>query len=136
MAVGRPTKYSDEYLQVAEDFLSSGKSITQLAKKLNVSKSTIYKWAGENTNFSDALEIGREFSQSHWEDKLEDMMYNKEINTPLVKLYFANRFGWSDKTETKNDHTSSDGSMKPTSNITVEMNPHDAANAYKELMGG
>jgi hypothetical protein len=35
----------------------------------------------------------------------------KDINTPLVKLYFANRFGWSDKSETKNDHTSSDNSM-------------------------
>ena len=113
MAGGRPTKYEEEFEDIAESFLASGKSITQLAKHLNVSKSTIYKWAEENTKFSDALSIGREFSQAHWEDRLEDMMFDKEINTPLVKLYFANRFGWSDKTETKNDHTSSDKSMTP-----------------------
>lgn len=106
MKNGRPTKYSDEYLRVAEDFLATGKSVTQLARHLNVSKSTVYKWASENKSFSDALSIGREFSQAHWEDKLEQMMYDKEINTPLVKLYFANRFGWSDKSETKTDITS------------------------------
>lgn len=111
---GRPTKYEDRFLEIAEKYLAGGKSVTQLAKHLNVAKSTIYKWAEENQEFSDALELGKEFSQAYWENELENMMYNKEVNSPLVKLYFANRFGWSDKTETKNDHTSSDGSMTPT----------------------
>lgn len=110
---GRPTKYDDRFLEIAEKYLAGGKSVTQLAKHLNVAKSTVYKWAEENKAFSDALELGKEFSQAYWEDELENMMYNKEVNSPLVKLYFANRFGWSDKTETKNDHTSSDGSMTP-----------------------
>jgi len=106
MANGRPTKYKDEYRERAIAFLESGKSITQLARELQVSKSTVYKWAEENALFSDALALGREFSQAHWEDKLEDMMYSKEVNAPLVKLYFANRFGWSDKSETKNENAS------------------------------
>lgn len=33
------------------------------------------------------------------------------------------------------DHTSSDGSMSPASKVTIEMDPQDAANAYKDLMG-
>jgi hypothetical protein len=33
---GRPTKYETAFAKIAEDFLSSGKSITQLAKKMNV----------------------------------------------------------------------------------------------------
>lgn len=111
---GRPTKFDESFLDITEKYLAKGKSVTQLAKHLNVSKSTVYKWAEENKAFSDALELGKEFSQAYWENELENMMYNKEVNSPLVKLYFANRFGWSDKTETKNDHTSSDGSMTPT----------------------
>ncbi len=106
MAGGRPTKYEESFKDAAEEFLSTGKSVTQLARHLNVAKSTVYKWAVENQEFSDALSIGREFSQAHWEDRLENMMFDKEINTPLVKLYFANRFGWSDKSETKTDITS------------------------------
>lgn len=101
---GRPTKYEDRFLEIAEKYLAGGKSVTQLAKHLNVAKSTIYKWAEENKAFSDALELGKEFSQAYWEDELENMMYNKEVNSPLVKLYFANRFGWSDKVETKNEN--------------------------------
>lgn len=130
--VGRPTKYQDEFAKIAEGYLAKGKSITQLAKKLNVSKSTVYKWASENQVFSDALSIGREFSQAFWEDELESMMYSKDVNAPLVKLYFANRFGWTDKQEVKQDNTSSDGSMSPTGN-TFDKDKYKQA--QEELMG-
>ena len=99
MAAGRPTKFEDRFIEIAEMVLSSGRSMTQLARDLNISKSTLYKWGDENPIFSDALDIGREHSQAHWEDKLEDMMYSKEVNAPLVKLYFANRFKWHDRPE-------------------------------------
>lgn len=101
---GRPTKYDDKYCDVAIKYLAKGKSITQLARELKVSKSTVYLWAEVHESFSDALQRGRELSQAFWEDELIDMMYNKEVNSPLVKLYFANRFGWSDKSESKNEN--------------------------------
>ena len=104
---GRPTKYKEAYLKKTIDFLASGKSITQLARELQVNKSTIYEWANNNPTFSDALDTGREYSQAHWETELESMMYSKEVNAPLVKLYFANRFGWSDKQEVESKGDSS-----------------------------
>ena len=115
---GRPTVWDDKYLEESINFLSLGKSLTQLAKHLNIAKSTLYKWAEESQQFSDALQIGKDFSQAHWENRLEEMMFDKEVNSPLVKLYFANRFKWTDKQEV--DNKSSDGSMatKPT-NITL-----------------
>lgn len=118
--VGRPTKYADDICKVAVEFLAEGKSVTQLARKLCVAKSTVYKWATEHKEFSDALTRGGELSQAFWEDELVNMMYSKEVNAPLVKLYFANRFGWSDKTESKVDNTSSDGSMSPKEPITLD----------------
>lgn len=101
---GRPTKYKKEYCEDTIKFLAKGKSVTQLSAHLDVSKSTIYKWAEDHEEYSDALTRGGELSQAHWESELCDMMYNKEVNSPLVKLYFANRFGWSDKVETKNEN--------------------------------
>jgi len=44
-------------------------------------------------------------------------MYSKEVNAPLVKLYFANRFGWHDKSEV--DNKSSDGSMSAPTKIQI-----------------
>ncbi len=125
MGTGRPTKYNSELCDKAVEYLRKGKSITQLSSHFDVSKSTIYKWAEEHQSFSDALTRGRELSQAHWEDELVSMMYNKEVNSPLVKLYFANRFGWSDKTESKNENANVDkvktfadlyGTAKPQTN--------------------
>ena len=96
---GYPTLYKNEYDDIAYEFLASGKSIVQLSKKLGVCRDTIYKWERANDSFKEALIIGREHSQAYWEDELESMMYNKEVNTGLVKLYFANRFKWLDRPE-------------------------------------
>lgn len=131
---GRPSKYDESYCEKSIAFLSKGKSITQLSAHINVCKDTIYEWAKVHPEYSDALMRGRELSQAYWESELVDMMYNKEVNSPLVKLYFANRFGWSDKTETKNDHTSSDGSMTP--KISADLPPSEAANIYRDMMAG
>ena len=97
MAGGRPTKYKEEYNNIALDFMSEGKSIVQLARKLEVSRQTIYQWAEDHPAFSDTLSLARDWSQAHWENRLEDMMVDRNVNAPLVKLYFANRFNWRDQ---------------------------------------
>ena len=101
MTVGRPTKYTKEMPKRALEFIGSGKSVTQFAKEVGVAKSSIYEWADVHPEFSDALKQAQEHSQAVWEDKLESMMYSKEVNAPLVKLYFANRFRWHDRPEEK-----------------------------------
>ena len=103
MPAGRPTKYQPEYCQETIDYLAQGKSVTQLSARIGVSKSTIYLWAEQNSEFSDALRAGQELSEAYWEGELVDMMRDRDVNAPLVKLYFANRFGWSDRQA--HDHT-------------------------------
>ena len=115
--MARPTTYDPDYCELAKQYLGKGKSITQFARHIGVAKSSVYLWATTHPEFSDALQHGRELSQAHWEDELEAMMFNKDVNSPLVKLYFANRFGWTDKVET--DHKSSDGSMGATKDLNI-----------------
>jgi len=73
-----------------------GKSITQFARDMRVSRQTIYQWADDHPEFSDALECARDWSEAHWQDRMEGFMESREVNAPLVKLYMANRFGWHD----------------------------------------
>jgi len=115
-AGGRPTKYDEKYCKEILDYVGDGgRSVNSFAKHLRVSRSTIYKWADDNKKFSDALKLAQEISEAYWEDRLSDeLMLSKEVNAPLVKLHFANRFGWTDKQQV--DKTSSDGSGK----LTVE----------------
>jgi transposase-like protein len=96
--IGRPTKYDPRFCEEAILFIGEqGKSITQFARHIRVAKSSVYLWADKNKAFSDALELSRDWSEAYWEDELEDMMRDRSVNAPLVKLYLSNRFGWRDQ---------------------------------------
>lgn len=97
MSAGRPTKYDESLANDAFSMLKEGKSITQVAVSFGVNRDTVYEWAKVHEEFSDALSRGKEASQAHWEGELVEMMRDPKVNAPLVKLYFANRFGWHDK---------------------------------------
>lgn len=96
---GRPTKYKKEYCQRIVDAMSEGKSVLQFCAEQGVSKSSVYLWAQQHDEFSDALSRGKELGEAYWEGELQKMMYSREANAPLVKLYFANRFNWHDRGE-------------------------------------
>lgn len=98
MSGGRPTDYRPEYCQVIiEEMGGKGKSIAQFARDLQVSRKTIYNWADANPEFLHALTLAMEFSEAYWEDKFPEFMVDNKVNAPLVKLYYANRFKWTDK---------------------------------------
>jgi hypothetical protein len=120
MPGGRPTKYNPEYCETTIEFLAQGKSVTQLSAHLGVSKKTIYNWSNENEEFLHALTRGQELSEAFWETELVDMMRDRDVNAPLVKLYFANRFGWSDKQNV--DHTTA-GDKVNSFTVTVVNKP-------------
>jgi len=104
--VGRPSEFDPAYIAIALDYVGDqGKSITQLARHLRVSKQSIYNWMEKYPEFLDALKMAQEWGQGYWEDQLEVMMTDRAANAPLVKLYFANRFGWrdTDVQETKSE---------------------------------
>ena len=115
--MGRPTKYSDEIGEVVFDLMDDGLSVVQVARKLNVSRSTIYKWAEDNSDFSDTLTRAREASEAFWEDKFISMMQSRasDSSQSLIKLYFANRFKWSE-----NDQAAQEEHATPKS-IQVEI---------------
>ena len=119
MAGGRPTKYTEDMPDAVYEALASGQSVTQFAASKRVSRSTVYKWAEEHEAFSDALSRGQEASQAYWEKELQSMMYSRDVNAPLVKLYFANRFNWHDKAEV--DNKSTDGSMSGVDRVKIEV---------------
>jgi len=95
---GRPTDYTEDMPDKLLAALNDGKSVAQFARDIGVARSTVYYWAEHHPEFSDALTRGQEYSEAYWIDRLQEMMTNKEANAPLVKLYFANRFGWQDRT--------------------------------------
>ena len=112
--VGRPTIYKPEYCDLVVEMLAEGASLTEFRAAVGgISRETMSNWKQANPEFLDALQKAEAVGQAYWEKRLRtDLMFDNKVNSPLVKLYFANRFNWHDKQQT--DVTSSDGSMKPT----------------------
>lgn len=102
---GRPTKYSDEMLALAEGYLESdtlAPNIAELSRVLDVSRSTLYKWAEEHDDFSDMLE--RILAEQ--ERRLISGGLSGKMNATITKLMLA-KHGYHDKQD--NTHASPDG---------------------------
>jgi len=106
-AGGRPSKYTPEIVEQARAYLEDYKtehdheipSIVGMAVILNVGKSTLYDWAGEDDNeFSDILDRCMSLQQI----KLISGGLSNEFNASIAKLVLG-KHGYSDKVDT--DHT-------------------------------
>lgn len=64
---GRPSKYSDAYCDEVISCLSEGHSVTAFAGRIGVARSTVFKWAEEHPDFSDALRVGQSKATEFWE---------------------------------------------------------------------
>jgi len=112
---GRPSKLTDDLITEAEKYVAGGymenaeviPTIEGLAVKLSVARSSIYKWRDESEQFSDILE-GLMAKQAK---NLFNSGLTGDFNSTITKLILT-KHGYSDKLE--QDHTSSDGSLKPT----------------------
>lgn len=95
--MGRPTKYTKEMPARLIEAMSAGRSVLQFATEVGVDKATVYRWAEAHDEFRAALTRGKQAGEAYWEGELQQMMYSRDVNAPLVKLYFANRFDWHDR---------------------------------------
>lgn len=117
--MARPSKYDpsmcDTIIQLGKD----GKSKAQMMVEIGICKDTWHRWDAENKEFSDAVKEAMLFSQAWWEEKGRIHTFDKgEGFNPTSYIFnMKNRFSddWRDKVES--DHTSSDGTMSPVTEV-------------------
>lgn len=116
MAGGRPTKYSEEMLEKAKNYLDNHTlyddivpSIEGLAFHLELSPKTLLSWGKDEDKkeFLRTLDLVR----TKQAKLLLSGGLKGDFTTPITKLMLYNH-GYSEKVE--QDNTSSDGSMRPT----------------------
>ena len=56
---GTPTKYKEEFIEMAYEFLQEGKTIKELAHFLGATTQTVYNWRDKYDLFFDAISRGR-----------------------------------------------------------------------------
>lgn len=145
--VGRPTKYKDEYCELAFNYCLLGATDEDLARFFDVDESTINRWKIEHDEFCESIKKGKDEADAlvarslyqraigyqYLEKKREssdqggvkDSVTTKEVvpDTTAQIFWLKNRQPklWRDKQEV--DHQSSDGSMTPTKIEMVIVDP-------------
>lgn len=96
MAGGRPTDYDPAFCEDVIRLGRQGKSIEQIAYRLCVAVSTMYKWRDQYPEFSEALTIAKESEQAYWEDLADDHIIETrdgpKLNATIWSRSMAARF--------------------------------------------
>lgn len=110
-AVGRPTKYRPEFCEAVIELGKTGASITEMACKLGVVKSSLWEWEKKFDEFSNALNLARQYSQMWWEKQGQLGLWvdneGAKINAAIWSRNMAARFpeDWREKRENTNNTT-------------------------------
>jgi len=104
--LGRPSKYKPGMLPKIIALMSEGASQVEVAAMLDVSRVTINEWCDPKSpyyieDFSYTIEKGVALSNAWWEREGRTSLRDKDFNANLYRINMNNRFGWSDRSETK-----------------------------------
>lgn len=119
--VGRPSKYKPEYCDLLiQHMRDEGLSFESFGGVVDVCRDTLYEWANQHPEFSDAKKRGESHGRLYWEKRGRDGMYNetikdddgmtvtRSINSTVWIFTMKNRFGWRDKQEIETRDASKD----------------------------
>lgn len=151
MPAGRPTKYNEQIVQQAQKLCAMGATDSDLAEFFDVSIETIRRWKHKYPEFCGALKVGKDEADERVErslyhravgyrrDALKIFMpanatnpvyapYVEEVTPDVTAAIFwlKNRKPreWREKVE--HDMTSSDGSMSPPKDWSIQVVHVDA----------
>lgn len=121
MAAGRPKEDLSElpngwYNDILEVYRNGGSDVEVKALiyewRGRFSNSLWDRWINEEPEFSKTIKMGRMLSEAWWTKNGRTNLQNKEFNYTGWYMNMKNRFGWSDKQETKNEVTVKEFNIK------------------------
>jgi hypothetical protein len=92
MPAGRPSTYKPEYCEKVIELGRDGKSPTQIAVAIGVSRSTMLSWADQHLEFSAALTRAKECEQAWWEDTGQTGLRADKFNSAVWAKSMSARF--------------------------------------------
>jgi len=90
--LGRPTKYKASHCEDVVELGRQGLSLSQIAAKFDVARSTIDHWASNHDEFSEALTRAKTFAQAWWETKAQEALFDRKFNSAVWKKTVEARF--------------------------------------------
>lgn len=99
--MGAPTKYKPEYCAQLEQHMADGYSFESFGGRIRVSASTLYLWAEENKDFSEAKSIGNIQRLMKHEEMLQDIASGRIQGNASAMIFkmknLGSGLGWRDQ---------------------------------------
>jgi len=104
---GRPPTFSADHCKRAIELGRQGKTLTQIAVALDVTRETIYHWMQHRPEFSYAMQRALEHAQAFWEDMGQTGVHNRDFSPNAYRFQMINRFRshWRDTSHTESTDT-------------------------------
>ena len=112
---GRPTVMTVELVEKLEHAFMMGLNKTEACLYAGIDRNTLYSYIDRNPSFKDRIDTLRENVTMRAKMNIYDDVFDGEVSTSKWHLERTNK-EYNPKTQI--DHTTSDGSMKPT---TIEI---------------
>lgn len=131
---GRPTDYRPEMCAEVVRLGKGGKSYTQIAEALDLSRETLYAWAKDKPEFSDALTRARQAAQAWWENAGQTGLVTPGFSASLWQKNVSCRFPDDWREVTRQESTGKDGGpIQQHHKMDVKLSAEDS---YKQMLGG
>lgn len=127
MPAGRPSEYKPGYGDEIIALMATGLSLTAAAADLGFHRDTIYEWARQHAEFSDALKLARGKRVLQLEKELLSSEVGPKVTARIFALKNADPEEWRDKHEV----TGADGAP-----LIPETDNRDVARAILSLLRG
>jgi hypothetical protein len=90
--VGRPSKYKPEYCDQVIEMAKEGIGPAGYAAKFEIAKQSLWDWAEQHPEFSDALSQAKTLEQAWWEKQGRDGLMIKGFNALVWHKSMAAKF--------------------------------------------
>lgn len=102
-AVGRPTKFREEFCGMLIEHMEAGNSYDTFGGEIGVCKQTLYTWEQEFPQFLDSKNLAFLKGQRFWERlAIDNIISSKDggsLNGSVWIFNMKNRFKWTDRVE-------------------------------------
>lgn len=124
--MGRPSSYDPRFCDEVVEFLKDGYSLTAFAGNIGVARSTVFKWAEQHEEFSDAIKRGQAAATLWWEKANRTLATTGQGNATACIFGLKNRAAEDWKDISRQEQTGPDGgAIEKVTRIELVAPEHD-----------
>lgn len=107
-----------DWTQRLLELYEEGRSDIEVCKELGITKRQFNNYITQSPGFRQLVEMGRDRAEAWWMEQSRGSLRDRDFNTVLWNKHMQNRYGWSDKQDTRSANVNLEGDVEK---LTLEL---------------